>query len=61
MFTERRLRADRPPQNDAGLSHGRRDGPRIVGLLGDALMEEIAVGTPRFQGRFHRCAAIAWS
>ena len=40
-------------ENDAGLCQGRGDDVRIVALLRRALVEEIAVGAPRFQSRFH--------
>src|ERR1700692_413208 len=46
--------ADGSPENDARLCHGRRDGGGILALLRRALMEEIAVGAPRFQSRLHR-------
>ncbi len=45
---------DRAPENDARLLHGRSDDVRIVAFLRRALVEEIAVGAPRFQSRFHR-------
>ena len=53
MFAERSVGSNRAPENDAGLCHGRGDDVRIVALLRRALVEEIAVGAPRFQSRFH--------
>ena len=53
MFAERSVRSNRAPENDAGLCHGRGDDVRIVAFLRRALVEEIAVGAPRFQSRFH--------
>ena len=49
-----RFGSNRAPENDAGLCHGRSDDVRIVAFLRRALVEEIAVGAPRFQSRFHR-------
>src|SRR5579872_5557303 len=46
--------ADGTLQNDAGRSHGRRDDVGILALLRRALVKKIAVGTPRFESRFHR-------
>src|SRR3981189_366778 len=53
MFAERSVGANRAPENDAGLCHGRGDDVRIVALLGRALVEEITVCAPRFQSCFH--------
>ena len=53
MFAERSVRSNRAPENDAGFCHGRGDDVRVVALLGRSLVEEIAVGAPRFQSRFH--------
>src|ERR1700676_4792734 len=54
MLAEASVGSDGTPEDDARLRHGRCDDVRIVALLGRALMEEIAVGAPRFQSRFHR-------
>src|SRR5689334_14644009 len=53
MLAERPVGSDRAPENDARLLHGRSDDVRIVTLLRRALVEEIAVGAPCFQSRFH--------
>src|SRR6202045_5281823 len=54
MLAERSVGSDRAPEDDARLRHGRSDDVRIVAFLRRALVEEIAVGAPRFQSRFHR-------
>src|SRR5450755_4395346 len=54
MLAERSVGSDRAPENDARLLHGRSDDVRIVAFLRRALVEEIAVGAPRFQSRLHR-------
>ena len=54
MFAKRAPRPDRTFQDDSRLCHRRRNDRRIIGFLGEALMEEIAFGTPSFQRRFHR-------
>lgn len=54
MLAEGSVGSDRAPEHDAGLRHGRSDDVRIVDLLRRTLLEEIAVGAPRFQSRFHR-------
>jgi hypothetical protein len=46
VFAERSVGANRAPENDAGLCHGRRDNVRVVALLRRALAEEIAVCAP---------------
>jgi len=50
----RRSRSLRRAASSAGCRHGRRDDVGILALLRRALVKEIAVGTPRFQSRFHR-------
>jgi hypothetical protein len=54
MFAEGSVGTDGSSEDDARFLHGRGDDVRIVALLRRTLMEEIAVGAPRFQGRFHR-------
>jgi hypothetical protein len=54
MLAERRIGADGSPENDARFLHGRHDDVRIVAFLRRALVEEIAVSAPGFQGRLHR-------
>jgi hypothetical protein len=54
MLPEWSLGADGSPENDARFLHGGDDDVRIVAFLCRALVEEIAVGTPGFQGRLHR-------
>src|SRR5207237_8528466 len=53
LLADRSVGSARAPETDAGLCHGRRDNVRIVAFLRRALVEEIAVGAPRFQSRFH--------
>src|SRR6478609_10046096 len=54
MLAEWAISSDRAPGNDAKLLCGRSDDVRIVAFLRRALVEEIAVGAPRFQSRLHR-------
>src|SRR6478609_8784164 len=54
MLAEWAISSDRAPGNDAKLLCGRSDDVRIVAFLRRALVEEIAVGAPRFQSGFHR-------
>jgi hypothetical protein len=53
MLLEWPIRTHGTLEHDARLRHGRGDDVRIVALLGRALVKEIAVGTPCFQGRLH--------
>jgi hypothetical protein len=41
------------PETDARHLHGGSDDLRIVAFLRRSLVEEIAVGAPRFQSRLH--------
>jgi hypothetical protein len=54
MLPEGSIGADGAPEDDARLRHGRSDDVRIVTFFRRPLMEEIAVGAPRSQSRFHR-------
>src|SRR5947207_2970552 len=45
--------SDGTPENDAGLRHRGSDDVGVVAFFRDALMEEVAVRAPRFQGRLH--------
>src|SRR6476620_3491333 len=54
MLTEGSIGSDGAPENDTRLRHGGGDDVGIVAFLRRALVEKIAVGTPRFQSRFHR-------
>ena len=53
MLPEWPVGADGSLQNDARRSHSRLDDVRIVAFLRRALVEEIAVSAPGFEGRFH--------
>src|SRR5258708_771186 len=54
MLLEGPVRTYRTLEHDARFRHGRRHDVRILALLGRALVEEIAVGAPGFQGGLHR-------
>src|ERR1700712_5466673 len=54
MLAERSFGSDGAPEHNARFRHGRGDDVWIVAFLRRALVEEIAVGAPRFQSRFHR-------
>ena len=53
-FLERPLGADRTLQNDTRRSHCRCNDVGILALPRRAQVKQIAVGTSRFQSRFHR-------
>jgi len=50
MLAEGSVRSDGPPENDARFGHGRGDDVWIVAFLCSSLVEEIAIGAPRFPG-----------
>lgn len=53
MLAEGSVGSDRAPENDARLLHRGGDDAWIVAFLRRTLVEEIAVGAPRFQSRLH--------
>src|SRR6187549_1389982 len=57
MLTKRSVGADRPPQNNAWLDHGRGDNCWVMGLLGEPSLELTRFETPGSRGRIHgwRC------
>jgi hypothetical protein len=53
VFAEGSIGSNGTHEHNARFRHGRGDDIRIVTFLRRALVEEIAVGAPRFQSRFH--------
>jgi len=54
VFLEWAIRTHRTLEHDARLRRGGRHDVRILALLGRALVEEIAVGSPGFESSLHR-------